>query len=66
MCYTMGMVDKALTLLAKVHADIAFHKDVIKNESDPALVRISRDLLKQDLAWVAEWKAQAKLTASRN
>ncbi len=64
-CYTVGM-DKAIRLLKKVQADVAFHKGVIRNESDPALVQVSRDLLKQNQAWLAEWKAQAELTASRN
>tara|TARA_B100000287_G_scaffold416239_1_gene450671 strand:- start:253 stop:447 length:195 start_codon:yes stop_codon:yes gene_type:complete len=53
-------------LFQKVQADIFLHKEVIRNESDPALVKISRDLLKQNQDWLAEWQAQHKETAKKN
>ena len=59
-------MDKGIQLIKKVKADIFFHQEVIRNESDPVLVKISRDLLKQNQDWLAEWQAQNKLTLSRN
>ena len=66
MCYTVSMNNDRHLLLQKVQADIFLHKEVIRNESDPALVKISRDLLKQNQAWLAEWQAQHKLTSTKN
>lgn len=60
------MINDRHLLFQKVQRDIFLHKEVIKNESDPVLVEISRDLLKQNQAWLAEWQAQNKLTLSRN
>jgi len=60
------MLNDRHLLFQKVQADIFFHKEVIRNESDPVLVKISRDLLKQNQDWLAEWQAQNKLTLSRN
>lgn len=53
-------------LFQKVQADIFLHKEAIRNESDPVLVKIARDLLKQNQAWLAEWQAQHKLTSTKN
>ena len=66
MCYTIGMNNDRHLLLQKVQADIFLHKEVIRNESDPALVKISRDLLRQNQEWLAEWQAQHKLTSTKN
>jgi len=60
------MINDRHLLFQKVQADIFRHKEVIRNESDPVLVKISRDLLKQNQDWLAEWQAQHKLTSSRN
>ena len=65
-CYTVSMNNDRPLLLQKFQADIFLHKEVIRNESDPALVKISRDLLKQNQAWLAEWQAQHKLTSTKN
>ena len=65
-CYTVSMNNDRHLLFQKVQADIFLHKEVIRNESDPALVKISRDLLKQNQAWLAEWQAQHKLTSTKN
>ncbi len=60
------MINDRHLLFQKVQADIFLHKEVIRNESDPALVKISRDLLKQNQEWLAEWQAQHKETAKKN
>jgi hypothetical protein len=59
-------MDKAIILLKKVKADIFLHQEVIRNESDPAIVAISKDLLKQNLNWIAEWQLQNKVAMQNN
>lgn len=59
-------MDKGITLLKKVKADIFLHKEVIRNESDPAIVAISKDLLKQNQDWLAEWDLQNKIAMKNN
>ena len=59
-------MDKAIILLKKVKADTFLHQEVIRNESDPAIVAISKDLLKQNLNWIAEWQLQNKVAMQNN
>ena len=59
-------MDKGITLLKKVKADIFFHQEVIRNESDPAIVAISKDLLRQNQDWLAEWDLQDKVAMQNN
>jgi hypothetical protein len=59
-------MDKAIILLKKVKADIFLHQEVIRNESDPAIVAISKNLLKQNLNWIAEWRLQNKVAMQNN
>ena len=59
-------MDKAIILLKKVKADIFFHQEVIRNESDPAIVAISKDLLRQNQDWLAEWDLQDKVAMQNN
>ena len=59
-------MDKGIILLKKVKADIFLHKEVIRNESDPAIVAISKDLLKQNQDWLAEWDLQDKVAVKNN
>ena len=48
-------MDKGIIRLKKVKADIFFHQEVIRNEIDPAIVAISKDLLKENQDWLDEW-----------
>ena len=59
-------MDKAIILLKKVKADIFFHQEVIRNESDPAIVAISKDLIEQNLNWIAEWHLQNEVAMQNN
>ncbi|MAJ24655.1 MAG: hypothetical protein CMP36_04005 [Rickettsiales bacterium] len=59
-------MDKGIQLIKKVKADIFFHQEVIRNESNPAIVAISKDLLKQNQNWLAEWDLQNKVAMQRN
>ena len=59
-------MDKGIILLKKVKADIFFHQEVIRNEIDPAVVAISKDLLKENQDWLAEWDFQDKIAMKNN
>ena len=59
-------MDKGIILLKKVKADIFFHQEVIRNEIDPAIVAISKDLLKENQDWLAEWNFQNKVAMQNN
>ena len=59
-------MDKGIILLKKVKADIFFHQEVIRNEIDPAIVAISKDLLKENQDWLAEWDLQNKVAMQNN
>ena len=60
------MINDRHLLFQKVQADIFRHKEVIRNESNPAIVAISKDLLKQNQNWLAEWDLQNKIAMRNN
>lgn len=57
---------KGIQIIKKVKADIFFHQEVIRNESDQAIVAISKDLLKENQDWLAEWDLQDKIAMKNN
>ena len=59
-------MDKGIELIKKVKADIFFHQEVIRNEGDQAIVAISKDLLKENQDWLAEWDLQDKIAMKNN
>ena len=60
------MNHKGIEILAKVKADLAWLQRRLRISSDSIEKEILENLIEQNEAWLAEWEAQDKLTASRN
>ena len=59
-------MNKGIQLIKKAKADIFFHREVIRNEDDQAIVAISKNLLKENQDWLAEWDLQDKVAMKNN
>jgi len=60
------MNHKGIEILIKVKADLAWLQRRLRISSDSIEKEILENLIEQNKAWLAEWEAQDKLTASRN